>query len=124
MRGIQAIIPVCLFVHCFQINAEFRRITTIPLQSRFLSQLDILSDKLVKLFKKRAGQIGTHLKTVLSPITQVRIASLLWDENCSDVCSEVNGLSDKMLLSPHPSLLRMVMVMLMLTMLMLGGSAC
>ncbi|KAG5278423.1 hypothetical protein AALO_G00098830 [Alosa alosa] len=29
-----------------EINAEFKRITTIPLQSRFLSQLDILSDKL------------------------------------------------------------------------------
>ncbi|XP_060780776.1 uncharacterized protein LOC132888716 isoform X2 [Neoarius graeffei] len=33
-------------------------------------ELDILSDKLVKLFKKRAGQIGTHLKRVLSSITQ------------------------------------------------------
>uniref|UniRef100_A0A1A8CKM6 Uncharacterized protein n=2 Tax=Nothobranchius kadleci TaxID=1051664 RepID=A0A1A8CKM6_NOTKA len=31
------------FVLVVQINAEFKRITTLPLQSRFLSQLDILS---------------------------------------------------------------------------------
>lgn len=56
---------------CFQINAEFKRITTIPLQSRFLSQLDVLSDKLLKLFEKRGGQIGKQLQSNLAHMTQV-----------------------------------------------------
>lgn len=41
----------------FQINAEFKRITTMPLQSRFQSQLDLLSESLLKVFAKQlAGQ--------------------------------------------------------------------
>ena len=35
----------CLNV--FQLNAEFLRITTKPLQSKFMSQLDHFSDKLI-----------------------------------------------------------------------------
>ncbi|XP_062314210.1 uncharacterized protein LOC134018336 [Osmerus eperlanus] len=46
-----------------EINAEFKRITTVPLQSKFLSQLDLHSDKLMKLFEKR-GQLGERLKTI------------------------------------------------------------
>ncbi|KAM9354214.1 uncharacterized protein KZ484_012402 [Pholidichthys leucotaenia] len=49
-----------------EINAEFKRITTVPLQSRFFSQLDVLSDKLLKLFEKRGGQIGKHLQSILA----------------------------------------------------------
>ncbi|KAJ8014326.1 hypothetical protein DPEC_G00039080 [Dallia pectoralis] len=45
-----------------KINAEFKRITTVPLQSKFLSQLDLYSDNLVKLFKKKGGQQGERLK--------------------------------------------------------------
>ena len=35
----------------------------MPLQSRFLSQLDVLSDRLVKLFEKRGGQIIRQVAT-------------------------------------------------------------
>lgn len=55
-----------------QISAEFKRITTMPLQSRFLSQLDLLSDKLLKLFKNRGGQIGKRLQSILACMTEVR----------------------------------------------------
>lgn len=55
-----------------QINAEFKRITTMPLQSRFLSQLDMLSHKLLKLFNKRGGQIGKRLQSILTCMTEVR----------------------------------------------------
>ncbi|XP_039650143.1 uncharacterized protein LOC120555500 [Perca fluviatilis] len=48
-----------------EINAEFKRIATVPLQSKFLSQLDLHSDNLMKLFKKRGGQLGQRLKTSL-----------------------------------------------------------
>ncbi|KAL6456496.1 hypothetical protein MHYP_G00350400 [Metynnis hypsauchen] len=36
-----------------EINAEFKRITTMLLQSKFLSQLDVHSKKLMKLYKKK-----------------------------------------------------------------------
>ncbi|KAM9454161.1 B-cell receptor CD22-like [Clarias gariepinus] len=50
--------------HTLTINAEFKCITTMPLQSRFLSQLDVLSDKILQLFVKRGGQIGRKLKSM------------------------------------------------------------
>ncbi|XP_030596992.1 uncharacterized protein LOC115788190 [Archocentrus centrarchus] len=54
----------------FEINAEFKRITTLPLQSRFLSQLDILSSKLIALYKKRGGLIGKRLKSIMDQMTE------------------------------------------------------
>ena len=71
----------CAHVHDFYdcdilfslINAEFKRITTLPLQSRALSQLDVLSDTLLKVFEKRGGQIGQRLNCIMSNMTQVRI---------------------------------------------------
>ncbi|XP_041840614.1 uncharacterized protein LOC121639451 isoform X2 [Melanotaenia boesemani] len=56
------------FFHMSEINAEFKRITTMLLQSRFLSQLDIQTDKMIKLFRKRGGVIGTKLKHILEEI--------------------------------------------------------
>lgn len=40
----------------FQINAEFKQITTMPLQSRFLSQLDVHSESLMRLLDGRQGR--------------------------------------------------------------------
>ena len=48
----------------FQINTEFKRITTMPLQSRFLSQLDLLSESLLRVFAKRTGEPGKKLKDI------------------------------------------------------------
>ncbi|KAG7481675.1 hypothetical protein JOB18_001839 [Solea senegalensis] len=56
------------FFHLSEINAEYKRITTMLLQSRFLSQLDIHTDQLIKLFGKRGGLIGTKLKHILEEI--------------------------------------------------------
>ena len=56
----------------FQINAEFKRITTMPLQSRFLSQLDQHTANLLKIFEKRSGQQGQKLKDMSAMVT-VRI---------------------------------------------------
>ncbi|KAJ4921896.1 hypothetical protein JOQ06_024060 [Pogonophryne albipinna] len=46
------------------INAEFKRITTIPLQSKFLSQLDLYSANLLKMFESTTGQKGKKLKAL------------------------------------------------------------
>ncbi|KAI2647583.1 Inner spore coat protein H [Labeo rohita] len=53
-----------------EINAEFKRITTMSLQSRFLSQIDMLSDKLLKVFQKRGGQIGRRPQTIMEPMAE------------------------------------------------------
>ncbi|KAF3859055.1 hypothetical protein F7725_021454 [Dissostichus mawsoni] len=47
-----------------EINAEFKRITTIPLQSKFLSQLDLYSANLLKMFESTTGQKGKKLKAL------------------------------------------------------------
>ncbi|KAK1903279.1 Toll-like receptor 9 [Dissostichus eleginoides] len=46
------------------INAEFKPITTIPLQSKFLSQLDLYSANLLKMFESTTGQKGKKLKAL------------------------------------------------------------
>ncbi|XP_048853194.1 uncharacterized protein LOC125721182 [Brienomyrus brachyistius] len=53
-----------------EVNAEFRRITTVPLQSKFLSQLDMYSEKLMRLFQKRGGKLGVQLKTVVEQMAK------------------------------------------------------
>ncbi|KAL2091655.1 hypothetical protein ACEWY4_013918 [Coilia grayii] len=56
-----------LFEVC-EINAEFKRITTVPLQSKFLSQLDLHSDNLIRLFQKRGGQLGERLRAIVAEL--------------------------------------------------------
>ncbi|XP_056222389.1 uncharacterized protein LOC130162641 [Seriola aureovittata] len=51
-----------------EINAEFKRITTVPLQSKFLPQLDLHFDNLTRLFQTRGGQLGEKLKRVTTQI--------------------------------------------------------
>ncbi|XP_071393706.1 uncharacterized protein [Centroberyx affinis] len=48
-----------------EVNAEFLRITTKPLQSKFMSQLDHFSDKLIQIFKTKGGVKGQRIKDVL-----------------------------------------------------------
>ena len=64
---------VCISVcHLFQINAEFKRITTMPLKSRFISQLDLNTANLLIVFEKSLGQQGQKLKDMSAMVT-VRI---------------------------------------------------
>ncbi|XP_077090383.1 uncharacterized protein LOC143741778 [Siphateles boraxobius] len=49
-----------------EVNAEFMRITTKPLQSKFMSQLDHFSNKLMQIFKSKGGVKGQRIKEVLS----------------------------------------------------------
>ncbi|CAI5642295.1 unnamed protein product [Oreochromis niloticus] len=60
--------------HPAEINAEFKRITTMALQSRFLSQLDYLSESLLKVFAKRSGQQGKKLKDIAAMMTDDIVA--------------------------------------------------
>lgn len=53
-----------------EINAEFKRITTVPLQSKFLSQLDLHSDNLFKLFRQKGGQLARRLQTTIDQMAE------------------------------------------------------
>ncbi|KAI7804916.1 hypothetical protein IRJ41_023569, partial [Triplophysa rosa] len=53
-----------------EINAEFKRITTVPLQSKFLSQLDLHSDNLMKLFQQRGGQLAKRLQPIIAEMAE------------------------------------------------------
>lgn len=52
--------------HIFQVNAEFLRITTKPLQTKFISQFDLLSDKLTKILEGKGGVKGQKIKAVFA----------------------------------------------------------
>ncbi|XP_071351291.1 uncharacterized protein [Trachinotus anak] len=49
-----------------EVNAEFLRITTKPLQSKFLSQMDHFSDKLIQIFQSKGGVKGQKIKHILA----------------------------------------------------------
>ncbi|XP_034073165.1 dynamin-2-like [Gymnodraco acuticeps] len=53
-----------------QVNAEFKRITTIHLQSKFFSSLDIHSTSLIDVYTKKGGVQGKKIKSIMLPITQ------------------------------------------------------
>ena len=56
-----------LFVNnIFKVNAEFLRITTKPLQSKFMYQLDHFSDKLLQIFTSKGGVKGKKIKEALA----------------------------------------------------------
>ncbi|KAI4816415.1 hypothetical protein KUCAC02_008742 [Chaenocephalus aceratus] len=53
-----------------QVNAEFKRITTMNLQSKFFSSLDIHSTSLIDVYTKKGGVQGKKIKSIMLPITQ------------------------------------------------------
>ncbi|XP_056296090.1 uncharacterized protein LOC130210132 [Pseudoliparis swirei] len=48
-----------------EINAEFTRITTVPLQPRFLAALDKHYGRLMEIIKKKGGVIGEKTRNIL-----------------------------------------------------------
>lgn len=47
--------------YVFQINAEFQRITTIPLETTFMARLDSCTPLLTSVFAKKGGVTGQNL---------------------------------------------------------------
>lgn len=63
---------VLLFcLNLLQVNAEFTRITTVPLLSTFMSQLDHYSSQLMKVFKKKGGAAGRRIRFIMVAMDQV-----------------------------------------------------
>lgn len=50
-----------------EINAEFMRLTTIPLEARFFAELDKNTPNLIKVFKRKGGIVGNEIKLIMAP---------------------------------------------------------
>ncbi|KAL3064895.1 hypothetical protein OYC64_001010 [Pagothenia borchgrevinki] len=61
----------------FQINEEFQRCTTVPLESTFMFQLDRYTPKLLELFNAKGGTVGQRIKALLKALIQ---------DPCATVC--------------------------------------
>lgn len=55
----------------FKLTAEFKRIPTVSLLSKFFSKLDAHSSNLMKVFGKKGGVQGRKIRSIMIPITQV-----------------------------------------------------
>lgn len=69
-----AVLHIAIFM-CFQINREFMRITTVPLTSKFLSQLDECSDQLVKVFINKGGAAGKEIRSIIAVMDKVNYSA-------------------------------------------------
>lgn len=54
-----------------QIMQEFKRITTISLEQRFMDKLDYYTPKLITLMKAKGGVVGHKLRPFVDKLTQV-----------------------------------------------------
>ncbi|KAJ8345977.1 hypothetical protein SKAU_G00301700 [Synaphobranchus kaupii] len=53
-----------------EIKEEFRRITTISLEQRYMCKLDHYTPKLTALMKAKGGVVGTKLRPILDKLSQ------------------------------------------------------
>ncbi|KAJ4946374.1 hypothetical protein JOQ06_024041, partial [Pogonophryne albipinna] len=59
------------------VNAEFTRITTVPLLPTFMSQLDRHLSQLMKVFKKKGGTAGRNLGLIMAAMDKKYILTSL-----------------------------------------------
>ncbi|CAL8353230.1 unnamed protein product [Merluccius merluccius] len=52
-----------------EIHDEFHRITTVNLESKFMSKLDQYSPRLLNLFHAKGGTMGLRLQTILLKVS-------------------------------------------------------
>lgn len=61
----------CALLPHVQINAEFLRVTAVPLLTRFMAQLDKYSTQLLKIIRKKGGATKAKTATILEFLDQV-----------------------------------------------------
>ncbi|CAL8253809.1 unnamed protein product [Arctogadus glacialis] len=86
-----------------EINAEFKRVTTMPLQSKFISQIDLHSASLLRVFEKRSGQQGQKLRDMAAMMTDdidagreaiIKALCIYLNEDPEDLVQEYMDLTD------------------------------
>ena len=76
VRSLFSIKIIKIYIYCallphVQINAEFLRVTAVPLLPRFMAQLDKYSTQLLKIIKKRGGATKAKTAMILEFLDQV-----------------------------------------------------
>ena len=64
-------LPVVFFVFLLKVNAEFQRITTVNLEAKFMSMLDLYSPKLLSIFQAKKGAAGERHRAEMNTLLQV-----------------------------------------------------
>ncbi|KAK5892178.1 hypothetical protein CesoFtcFv8_012582 [Champsocephalus esox] len=70
-----------------EINAEFMRITTLPLQAKFLAELDRYSPNLLKVFHNRGGDAGRKIRLLMAPTARSEDIELKRDSVLKSLCA-------------------------------------
>nr|XP_046248096.1 uncharacterized protein LOC124060811 isoform X2 [Scatophagus argus] len=70
-------------------SSNFKRITAVPLLSKFFSELDIHSN-LMKVFAKKGGAQGRKIKTTMAPIIQADTISAGRESFLKGLCVYLN----------------------------------
>ncbi|XP_078024484.1 uncharacterized protein LOC144463594 [Epinephelus lanceolatus] len=80
-----------------EINEEFMRITTLPLQAKFLAQLDKYTANLLKVFSNRGGAAGRKIRLLMAPTAKSEDIDLKRDYILRGLCVYLNEDSDTLI---------------------------
>ncbi|KAF4116599.1 hypothetical protein G5714_004088 [Onychostoma macrolepis] len=83
-------------VHLEKVSTEFKRITTIHLQSKLFSELDVHSANLMKVYAKKGGVQGKKIKTIMAPITQTHTIEVRRECILKGLCVYLNEDPEKL----------------------------
>ena len=61
------------FVFCFKINTEFQRLMAVPLEGKFMVQLDMHSSQLIKLICAKGGATRQKNANIMDTLDQVNL---------------------------------------------------
>ncbi|KAM7405402.1 hypothetical protein PAMP_012667 [Pampus punctatissimus] len=73
-----------------EINAEFLRLTTVPLSAKFLGQLDRYSESLKKVFKEKGGAAGRKMRLLMAPTAKSERIEVTRDCILQSLCAYFN----------------------------------
>ncbi|XP_058500363.1 uncharacterized protein LOC131469446 [Solea solea] len=73
-----------------EINAEFMRITTLPLQAKFLGEVDKYTPNLMKVFSSRGGAAGKKIRLLMAPTTKSEDIEVKRDCVLQGLCAYLN----------------------------------
>ncbi|XP_076869961.1 uncharacterized protein LOC143521224 isoform X1 [Brachyhypopomus gauderio] len=79
-----------------EVNAEFMRITTLPLQTKFLGQLDKYTDNLIKIFSNRGGAAGKMIRLIMAPTAKCNNIRVRRDCVLKSLCVYLNKKVDSL----------------------------
>lgn len=71
-----------MLCYYFQINAEFLRVTAVPLEIKFLAQLDKYSAKLLEVIRFKGGRVKEQTAMTLQAFDEVKYELVQSNSSC------------------------------------------